>query len=133
MIFPINVAFIVFNKNNLNFGSYKEVFLAEKEEEDKYDANMMLSTVSLDNTDPEECSVTGSVRSLNKPTQKKTNWKKRINFTWFCLKSYYTAPVNKFLMNMVSVQFFITSVLLLIPKEHFHSSVVCVIYLYKLC
>ena len=35
-------------------------------------------------------------------TKNKLFLRRRLKFTWFCLQNYYTAPVNKFIFNMVS-------------------------------
>ena len=41
-------------------------------------------------------------RSIHQKEQQKRSALKRIKFAWFCLKNYYTAPVNKFVWYMVS-------------------------------
>lgn len=72
-----NIPFIVFDKQSLSFGSYKE-------------------KKSIKEVEKPHSGTHDDINLARKhPKQKLTR-------AWFRIKSYYTAPVNKFLFNLVN-------------------------------
>lgn len=86
-LFPIfalmpwfNLPFIVFDKHNLSFRSNK-------------DKNIEQASKGCD-----------SEAEIHTPNHNKQSEDPKWAFYWLCVKSYYTAPVNKFLFNLVRFQ-----------------------------
>ena len=61
--------------------------------------------MSESHADMDTLSVASSIHQNSNykgTTKRKLFLRRRLKFAWFCLQNYYTAPVNKFIFNMVS-------------------------------
>lgn len=104
-----NLPFIVFDKSNLSFGSYKEKFIQEEKEfeleenEPEVESAMSMCNLRRDDVAEDNQSLASHLPSETgfMDPRKKRELAKKLSFAWFCVKSYYTAPVNKFLFNLV--------------------------------
>ena len=123
---PLNIPFIVFNKGNLAFGPEraKESYADKRglgskaeelhasaiaadpqefEDEGKDETELMTSGNEAEEMlqTKEETSATVVFAPKDHSTESEEEETSRLSWAWFCVKNYYTAPVNKFLFYMV--------------------------------
>ncbi|ELT91987.1 hypothetical protein CAPTEDRAFT_196769 [Capitella teleta] len=107
-LFPlINISLIVFDKQSLSYGLYKQAFLTEEKEEKARCRHDSISEGSSTWQDPTDNKTTLDDNYAVIRTTRTHRFFRRIKFAWFCLQNYYTAPINKFLWNMVSYLVFL--------------------------
>ena len=127
---PLNIPSIVFNKGNLEFGpecakeSYVNKADLVSKEEDVQASAMTTDPQRHENEGNEETSLVTSSNEAEEILQAKEESSTTVviapkdrspaseeektfplSWAWFCIKNYYTAPVNKFLFYMVNQLF----------------------------
>ena len=125
-VFPLNLPFIDFNKGNLTFGPEraKEISIS-KSEVDRTEAEAAESGKSVEHqhytkdkedkmslvpSGKESANVTDTINPQTHTAMSEEDKSLTLSWAWFCVKNYYTAPVNKFLIYMVNILlYFFTS------------------------
>ena len=111
----INIPFILFDTESLRIGSYRKLTAdrdldIEKshESEECNGTEMTQSIVNLH----EDIKLNRLYNVADKTDflSEKPKEGNSLKYGWFCLKTYYTAPVNKFLFNLVRNYFCLNSV-----------------------
>ena len=115
----LNLPFIVYDTESLKIGSYKKLSVEEdstgrggksrrrrsKKEITASIANLQddIAMRQLDNVQGgKESGQTGPSAGGATTEQGGRTWRGSAKHVWFALKTYYTAPCNKFLFNLVS-------------------------------
>jgi hypothetical protein len=94
----ININLIDFDRQSLAYGTYKQELLVEDKLEKKRLRNDSVGGSGVLDEDDHNDQDYEAVK-----TTKVFRFLKRSKFAWFCLKNYYTAPLNKFLWSIVGL------------------------------